>query len=50
MPNPGNSWIEKDIELYDPSKTDETLQREGWSKDAEGFWNRDGERLTMRKK
>ena len=50
MPNPGNSWIEKDIELYDPSKTDEILQREGWSKDAEGFWNRDGERLTMRKK
>ena len=50
MPNPGNSWIEKDIELYDPSKTDEILQREGWSKDAEGFWNRDGERITMRKK
>ena len=50
MPNPGNSWIEKDIELYDPSKTDEILQREGWSKDAEGFWNGDGERLTMRKK
>ena len=36
-----------EIGVYDPAKSAEILQRKGWSKDDEGFWNKDGERLTM---
>ncbi|MDP9469688.1 MAG: ABC transporter substrate-binding protein [Chloroflexota bacterium] len=35
------------IDVYDPSKTAEIMQRKGWRKDAEGFWAKDGQRFTM---
>jgi peptide/nickel transport system substrate-binding protein len=33
--------------VYDPSRTAEMMLAQGWSKDADGFWARDGERARI---
>lgn len=36
-----------EVGVYDPEKTADILLRKGWAKDSEGFWIKDGERLTV---
>ncbi|HEY7029779.1 MAG TPA: ABC transporter substrate-binding protein [Thermomicrobiales bacterium] len=33
--------------LYDPSKTEEILTRKGYAKGGDGFWAKDGQKLSM---
>jgi len=40
--------IEKyEVGVYDPQKTAEIMERKGWSRDADEFWSRDGERFKI---
>ncbi len=32
---------------FDLAKTDEIMTRKGWAKDGEGFWTKDGQRLSF---
>ena len=36
-----------EIGVHDLSKSAAIMQRKGWKKDSEGFWSKDGERLTV---
>lgn len=35
------------IDSYDPAMTEQIMTAEGWAKDGEGFWARDGERFPF---
>jgi peptide/nickel transport system substrate-binding protein len=35
------------IATHDPALTDEIMTSKGWEKDGEGFWTKDGERLSF---
>jgi peptide/nickel transport system substrate-binding protein len=40
--------IEKyEVGVYDPQKTAQIMERKGWSRDADGFWSREGERFKI---
>ena len=34
-------------DVYDPGRSAQILSRKGWSRDGEGFWSRDGQRLKI---
>lgn len=35
------------VGLFDPKKTAQIMETLGWSKDADGFWSKDGQRLKI---
>lgn len=40
--------VEKyEIGVYDPAKSAAIMERKGWTRDAEGFWVKDGERIKI---
>ena len=40
--------VEKyEVGVYDPQKTAQIMERKGWSRDADGFWSRNGERFKI---
>src|SRR5690606_33597621 len=41
------SELTQRIDDYDPAKTEEIMTAEGWEKDGDGFWARDGERFPF---
>lgn len=38
---------ETPIEAYDLAKTDELMTKNGWAKDSEGLWTKEGQRFTL---